>query len=98
MVRISRIETSLCALITPISHNIFIHCSSWAYAAVAVNKSINLALVTNFRQREKTAVNNPIAIKRTKSDSMEYKTTMEAMGSREARMTPMRDVRRARPV
>ena len=47
--------------------------------------STNLALVTNFILTEKPEVNSPITIKRTRSEAIEYKTMMEATGSKEAR-------------
>ena len=69
----------------------------FTYAAVAANISTNLAFVTNFKLTEKVEVNSPITIKRTRLEAIEYKTMMEATGSKEARAIPTSAVTRARP-
>lgn len=61
---------------------------------MAVNISTTLALVTRHMLMEKQAVKSAMTTKRIASDPTKYKTTMEAIGSKEARKTPRTEAKR----
>ena len=64
---------------------------------MAVNISTTRAFVTRHMLIEKQAVKSAMTAKRTVSDLMEYRTTVDAIGSKEERQTPTAAAKRVMP-